>query len=67
MQLFRVTTLNYLKSSVVINEASAIQLGQCQGLLQAWWEGITKGERNTMMPTALVAAVVVVVVCNNGM
>jgi len=60
IQLLGATTFDHLWASEEVVKAFAIWLGECQGLLGAWLEGITECERNPRMLNARAGAAVVV-------
>ena len=55
------TAFDHLRASEEVVEPSIIWLGECQGLLWAWLEGITKCERNPRMLNVQAGAVADVV------
>jgi hypothetical protein len=60
IQLLRATAFGHLLASEEVVKAFSIRLGQCQGLLGAYLEGITKGEGNPRMLNARAGAATVV-------
>jgi len=60
IQLLGATAFDHLWASEDVVEAFAIWLGECQGLLRAWLEGITECERNPRMLNVQAGAAAVV-------
>ena len=60
IQLLGATAFSHLLATEEVVEAFAIQLGECQGLLEASLEAITEGEGNPRMLHAQAAAAAVV-------